>query len=321
MYKVFGLPYFLQLVLAIAIVLILVVGIRKLTDKARTIAQISIVSAIGLFVIFEYVGRALMISDFKIGDQLPLNTFQVFAYLSVFMLIVPKLVWKKFGYLIIVPVCAYGLIFVPAIYSVGSGFSLAVVSYVIVNALLIANSILNILWSDEELEKKDIVDSSVTYLIIVAGIHIINIILRFSGLGIHANYFGTMGDSYDLVIGWLQGIMPVTQTNMAVPLICILPLIAILVGVQFLLILPFDLFKTRRQAQENLEELIALGNMKKQQEARSRTKRRTKSQILVNSDIKARPDVAKRVNYTSTGSGFVSTQKEINVNNDHINKK
>ena len=84
---------------------------------------------------------------------------------------------------------------------------------------------------------------------------------------------------------------------------------------QFLLILPFDLFKTRRQAQENLEELIALGNMKKQQEARARTKRRTKSQILVNSDIKARPDVAKRVNYTSTGSGFVSTQKEINVNN------
>ena len=172
------------------------------------------------------------------------------------------------------------------------------------------------------MEKKDIIDSSITFLIIVSSVHIINVILRFTGLGIHANYFGTMGDDYDLIIGWLHSLMPVTESNIAVPLLCVLPLLAILVGVQFLLIIPFDLFKTRRQHQENLEELIALGNMKKQQEARAKTQRRTKSQILVNSDVKARPEVPKNsTSYSSSSSGFVSTQKEIRVNNDHINKK
>ena len=71
--------------------------------------------------------------------------------------------------------------------------------------------------------------------------HIFNIILRFTGIGIHANYFGTMGDSYDILIGWLHSRMPVTATNVAVPLLCIIPLIALLVGVEFLLVLPFEM--------------------------------------------------------------------------------
>ena len=86
MYKIFGLPYFLQLILAIAIILVLVFCLRKFADTSRKIVQISLVSAIGLFVILEYIGRFLMISDFRIADQLPINTFQVFAYISIFML-------------------------------------------------------------------------------------------------------------------------------------------------------------------------------------------------------------------------------------------
>ena len=96
MYKIFGVPYFLQIILAVAIVLVLVFCLKKFTDTNRKIVQISIVSAIGLFVILEYIGRVLMISDFRIADQLPINTFQIFAYISIFVLFLPKLVWKKF---------------------------------------------------------------------------------------------------------------------------------------------------------------------------------------------------------------------------------
>ena len=65
-----------------------------------------------------------------------------------------------------------------------------------------------------------------------------------------------------------------------------------------------------------MEELIALGNLKKQQEVRSKTKRRTKSQILVNSAEKARPKETKNV-VNSTKTGFVTTNKEIKVNKDY----
>jgi len=319
MYRIFGWQYFLQLFIAIAIIVALVLVLRKFTDKSKRIAQISLVSCLGFFVVMEYIGRILMISDFRLGDQLPINTFQVFVYISIIIFFIKKASWTKFVYLIIAPVSAYGLFFTPEVYCLGGSFSLAVISYVMINAILIANAILNMIWADEELEKRDILDASITFVVIVAIVHIINVVLRFTGWGIHANYFGTMGDSYDLVIGWIHSLMPVTETNVAVPLLCILPLLALLVGIQFLLVLPFELIKTKRQHQENIEELIALGNLKKQQEARAQS-RKTKSQILVRSENKAKPKEQKKV-INSTSTGFVATHKEIKVNKDHKDHK
>ena len=314
MYRIFGWEYFLHLFLAIGIIVLLVLILKKLTDKSRHIAQIALISSIGFFVLLEYIGRIIMISDFNSAEQLPLHTFQVFSVISIVVFFVKKISWQKFCYLIIVPVSAYGLIFVPEIYSLGSAFSLSLISYILLSSVLIANGILNMIWADEDLERKDILDASITFILIVAFLHIFNVILRFTGWGIHANYFGTMGDSYDLVIGWLHSLMPVTDTNVAVPLLCIIPLIVVLVGIQFLLVLPFDLIKTKRLHQENIEELIALGNMKKQQEARANS-RKVSSQILVRSENKARPKEHKNVT-NATNSGFVATNKEIKVNKD-----
>lgn len=314
MYRIFGWEYFLQLFIAVGIIVALILFLRKLTDKSRKIAQIVLVASIGFFVLLEYIGRIIMISDFNFVEQLPLNTFQVFSIISIIVFFIKKISLQKFCYLIIVPVTAYGLLFVPEIYSLGSAFSLSLISYILLSAVLIANGILNMIWLDEDLEKKDILDASITFVLIVAFLHIFNIILRFTGWGIHANYFGTMGDSYDLVIGWIHSLMPVTETNVAVPLLCILPLLAVLVGIQFLLVLPFDLIKTKRLHQENIEELIALGNMKKQQEARAKS-RKASSQILVRSENKAKPKEHKNVT-NSTTTGFVATNKEIKVNKD-----
>ena len=314
MYNIFSLAYFVQLLVAIGLVVGLVFGLRKLSDKARQIAQISLISAMGFFAVLEYVGRIIISSNFKFGDQLPLNTFQIFVYISVFALFIKRNSWKKFAYLIIAPVSAYGILFVPTFYSIGSSFSLAVVCYILINAILIINAILNMLWLEEDLDKKDIIDTTITFVVIIASAHIFNVILRFAGIGIHANYMGTMGDDYDLIIGWLHGLMPMTETNIAVPLLCILPLIATLVVIQFLLVLPFDLIQSRRRRQENIEELIALCNMKKQQQFREQSKK-AKSQILVRGENKAKPKEHKNIN-NKTSSGFVVTNKEIKVNKD-----
>ena len=319
MFKLFSWQYFLYIFLAIAIVLTLVFVFRKSSEKTQKIAKITLVSTIVAFAVLEYIGRLLMISEFEFGEQMPINTHHVFAIISLYTLLTSKSSWYKFSYLVITPVCAYQLLFVPEIYSLGSPFSLAIVCYVLTNALLMANSVLNMFWLEDDLEKRNILDASLTYVILIAFIHIVNIILRFSGLGIHANYFGTMGDSYDLVIGWLHSLMPVTDMSVAVPLLCILPLLAILVGVQFLLVLPFEMVRSKKQAQQNMEELIALGNLKKQQEYREQY-RKKRSQILLKSENKAKPKEEKRVS-NSTSSGFVTTNKTVQVNNKNDNDK
>ena len=311
MYKIFGWQYFFQLFLCVGIVLALVFALLKLQNKARKIAQISLISTIGLFLILEYVGRIMIAGEFRFGDQLPLNTFQVLSYISIIALFTSKISWTKFTYLITTLVSAYNLIFVPEFYVQGNAFSLAVLSYVIVNAVLIANAILNMIWSEEELEKKDILDASLTYVIIVAAIHIFNVFLRFTAWGVHANYFGTMGEEYDILIKWIYSFLPS-------PFVLILPLLAILVGVQFLIVLPFDLIKTKRKRQSNIEELIALGNLKAQQEYREKQhKSKPKSQILVKGENKATPKEQKNIT-NKTKTGFVSTNKEIKV---HKNTK
>ena len=122
-------------------------------------------------------------------------------------------------------------------------------------------------------------------------------------------------ETYDMartLIAWLYTLIPV-------PLVCLLPLIALLVGVEFLLILPFDLIKTKKQKQSQIEELIALGNLKEQQEYRKKHKT-SKSQILVRSATKATPQTQKNVRHSSD-DGFVATTKEVKVNKEHNDKK
>ena len=63
-----------------------------------------------------------------------------------------------------------------------------------------------------------------------------------------------------------------------------------------------------------MEELVALGNLKAQQEYR-KSRNSSGSQILIRSEDKARPTNAKNV-VNKTSSGFVSVNKEVKVNRD-----
>lgn len=306
-FNLFGLGYFIYFILAAAVVVALVLGLRKLTDKGQNIAKIVLVSCIGFFAILEFIGKLLGVEKIRLGDQLPLELIDVFAGISIYFFFSKKSMWKKFGYLIIAPVSLYSLIFVPNIYSQMPVVSLGVISFYITNALLIANAILYMLWNEEDLEKKDILNATMNFVIIICIAHLLNVFLRFTAWGIHANYLGTMGESFDLVIEFLYSLI-------SIPLLCILPLIAILVGVEFLVMLPFDLIKTKKEKQSQIEELIALGNLKEQQEFRKKYKT-GKSQILVRSEHKAMPKTEKNTN-NNTKDGFVQTTKEVKVNNE-----
>lgn len=312
-FSLFGVGYFIYFVLAVAIVLALVLTLRKLSDRSQNIAKISLISAIGLFVILEYIGRLVGVEQIRIGNLLPLEIFDVFAGISLYFFFSKKSSWKKFGYLVIAPISLYSIIFVPNMYMQMNTISLGVISFYILNALLIANSILYMLWNEEDLEKKDILISSMNYVIIVCIAHLINVFLRFTAWGVHANYLATMGEDFDLVVGFLYSFINI-------PLLCLLPLVAVLVGVEFLLILPFDLIKTKKDKQSQIEELIALGNLKEQQEYRKKYKT-DKSQILVRSSEKAMPKVQKDKSLSSTKDGFVTTTKEVKVNNEVIKKE
>lgn len=311
MYSMFGVGYFVYFVICVGIVLGLVFGLRKLETNARKVAQIAIISSIGLFALIEYISRLIATPDTKFGDQLPLDMIEVLAGFSIFIFFAKKVSWKKFSYLIISPVSLYSIIFVPNVYSQMPTISLTMIAYYLTFALMIANGILNILWLDEDLEKKDILDASMIFVIILSSAHILNVIFRFAVIGVHANYLGTMGEEYELLIGWLFKIIPVQ-------FLCLLPLIAVLVGIQFLLVLPFDLYKTKKEAKAQVEELIALGNLKAQAEYRKKHTK-GKSQILVRSDKKATPTKAKNITTQSSHEGFVKTTKQVKVNNDKDN--
>lgn len=312
-FGLFSLEYFIYLALVVAIVVSLVLTLRKLTDDGQKIAKIVLISAIGLFVVLEYIGKLLGVDKIKVGDMLPFEIIDIFAGISLYFFFTKKSRWKKFGYFIIAPVCLYSLIFVPNVYTQMQGVSLGVISFYILNALLITNSILYMLWDEEDLEKKDILNSSMDFVIIVCAMHLINVFFRFTTIGVHANYLGTMGETFDLVIEFLYSLINI-------PLLCILPLIALLVGVEFLLALPFDLIKTKKEKQSQIEELIALGNLKEQQEFRKKHKT-SKSQILVRSEHKAMPKEKKDISQKSSKDGFVTTTKEIKVNTETQDNK
>jgi len=85
-----------------------------------------------------------------------------------------------------------------------------------------------------------------------------------------------------------------------------------------LLMLPFDLIRTKKDRKDQMEELVALGNLKAQQNHR-KNGRALRSQILVNSEHKAKPLIEKNIQQQKS-SGFVSVTKEVKVNKDQIDK-
>lgn len=307
-FKVFGLGYFIYFVLCVGIVLGLVFGLKNLEGNKRKIVNIVLVSCIGAFALIEYISRLIVTPNTKFGDQMPLELLDVIAGFSIFVLVSKKEKWKKFSYLIFAPVSLYSLIFVPNVYTQLNTISVCIIFYYLAFALVISYSVLNILWLDQDLEKKDILDATLTFAIILSVAHILNVFFRFAVIGVHANYLGTMGEDYDLIIGLLFKLIPVQ-------FLCMLPLVALLVGVEFLLILPFDLIKSKRNAQAQVEELIALGNIKAQAEYHKKHSK-NKSQILVRSENKAMPSKKKDVTQSTSDKDFVKTTKEVNVNND-----
>lgn len=307
-FNMFGAEYFVYFVFAVGIIVALVFCLRNVNENTQKIAKISMVCAIGFFAVLEFVGKIISIKDINIGDQLPLEIYDIFAFISIYYFFRKKEFGQKFSYLIAVPVCAYSIVFVPNVYVGMSTTSLAIISFYLLNSVIIANALLGMLWNAEDLEKKDILNVSINYIIIVCAMHILNVIFRFTTLGVHANYMGTMGENFDIVVNFLDSLI-------GVPLLCLLPLWAVLVGVEFLLVLPFDLVKTKKEKQSQIEELIALGNLKEQQKFREKYKN-DRSQILVRGQQKAMPKTQKDVGKSVSKDGFVTTTKEVQVNNN-----
>jgi hypothetical protein len=311
MFKLFGLGHFVYLFLSIGIVLGLIFTLKKLSEKGKMITNIVLFSSLFFFIILEFVGRIILIKDYNFFENLPLNYFQIFSVLMFVGFLRRNLKWIKFGYLISLPICFFSLIFIPKFYCDYSVFSVSLISYVFSNIAIISISLLNVLWEECEIEKRDILDVNMNFIIISSVIHILNVFFRFTVISIYANYGGTMGENYNHCIELLSTLIPV-------PFVFMIPIFAIVVGLTFLLRIPFDMMQHRKQKQSEIEELIALGNLKKQQEFRQKHAKTT-SQIYVNSTTKAKPLEDKGVT-NKTKTDFVSKHKEIQVNNSTTEK-
>jgi len=286
------------------------------SDHEQDIAQKVLLGAMLFFVVLEFVGRIIAIDKFKIFNHLPLNAFQVFVFIAIFTHFSRRLSWIKFGYLIVAPISLISIIFVPSIYTTMGSFSLSIVSYMIINALLIVYSIISMLYTRYDLEHRDVLNSLINLIIISAGAHIINVILRFTAWGLKADYFGTMAEGYNTYITWMSKIIPI-------PFVVMIPLFAAMFGVSYLVKIPFDVIKSRKEKQEQLEEIIALGNLKEQQKYREeqREQKKAKSQVLVRPETKAMPNTPKNSAAPTTTAtsreNFVKTSKEVKVDNSH----
>lgn len=311
--KLFDLTYFIFIILALGIIIPLTFVFKKFEKGTRKYTNITLLSVMVLFVVLEYVGRIITAKEFSFFEMLPVEIFHIFVYLSIYTFFTKRSSWIKFGYFVIIPVSALSLIFIPNYY-LDRALSLELIAFFLINICLILYAILNLFWSEEELYKKDVLNTFVNFVIIVCIAHLVNVFLRFSEWGVHVNYFGTMGESYDIVVSCLYTLIPV-------PLVCILPICAVLVGIQFLMILPFELVRNRKEKQSQIEELVALGNMKAQQEYRNKHKKsKPQSQVLLRSETKAKPSEDKNVTQ-SKKDGFVVVNKEVQVNNNKEIKK
>ena len=306
LFKMYGLPHWIYLFVSVAVILTLVLTLRKQDKKFRFYFSKGIIGACALFVILEFVGRIISGADFM--DSLPINPWTAFVIIAIIVEIKQSQSWMKFGYLISLPVCVVALFIVPNYYSTLNASNIAIVSYFMINMLIPAYALLKFFWEVGEVDMKDILNSSINYVIMIAVVHIFNVIARFATLNVHSNYFGTMGEDYDVIVKLLYGWIPV-------PLVHILPLLAILVGIEFLLFLPFNIINSRKEKKAHIEELVALGNLKAQQEARKNSKN-SPSQILIRSEEKAKPIKEKNVTQKKS-EGFLSVQKEVQVNREN----
>jgi len=309
-FKMFGGAHIIYVLLAIVLFVGLFFLLRKYDDKVRRFASIALIAVAGLFVVLEMFGRIIQGMDFF--ENMPLAPWQIFVYIGVFVEITKRENWIKFGYFIVIPLCALGLFVVPNYYTTVGVGNLSVISYFLGNAIISLYFLLQLIWSGEYLSKGDLLNSYMNYIVIVAFVHILNVIFRFSTYAVHSNYFGTMGEEYDVVMQWLNNLIPV-------PFVHMMPLIVVVVGLEFLMLLPFDLMKTRKDNREHIEELVALGNLKAQQNARKAGKRGG-SQILVRGENKAQPKVQKNDYQSSSKDGFVSVNKMVQTHKDSFDK-
>lgn len=315
MFSLFSVAHFVYLIVAIGLVVGLFFILKRFhSDGEQKMVERILLGAMIFFLVLEYVGRILYLDDFNFWNNLPLNAFQVFVFVCIYSHFSRRLSWIKFGYLVMAPVSFVSMIFVPNIYTSMPMWSLSIICYMIILVLVISYSIISLLYTRYDLEHKDVLGSVINFIIIVAIAHIVNVILRFTAWGLQADYFGTMAEGYNLYIGWLSKLIPV-------PFVVMLPLFAIVFGLAYLVKIPFDVMKSRKEKQDQLEEIIALGNLKEQQKYREeqRQERKAKSQILVRSETKATPNDTKNVNNSSKES-FVKTAKEVNVNNNRNNE-
>ena len=308
-FTMFGSSHWVLVLFAAVIATALVLVLRKAEGKRKKYASWGIVGTMCGLVALEFVG--LLASGGKFMESLPLSPINIFVYISLFVQIKESESWIKFGYFITVPLSVIGMFVAPNYLTMTGAWSISVMSYFVCCGLVVAYSVLQTMWFEDYLNKKDILNSFLNYVIIVAFVHIFNVILRFTTFAVHANYFGTMGEEYDVVNKLLYKFIEV-------PLVHQLPIFAILVGLGFLLIIPFDMFKTKKDRASQMEELVALGNLKAQQEYRNSRKLRG-SQVLLNSTEKAKPSTPKNVTNRSS-SGFVAVTKEVKVHKDEDKK-
>lgn len=310
-FKLFSVAHIIYFLLSVGIVLGLFFALKKLGERARFIANICMFSSLIFFILLEFIGRIIIIDKYNFFDNLPINFYQIFAVIMTIGFFRKNTKWLKFGYLVVMPIAAFSLIFIPKFYTEYSAFSVSLISYVFSHALLVAIPLVNVFEEEVEVGNRDILDANMNFAIIAGVLHILNVVLRFSFLGVHANYGGTMGEGYDLCLELLSTLIPV-------PFVFMLPIFAIVVGITFLLAMPLGILKHRRQKQSEIEELIALGNLKAQQEYRQKYKQ-SSSQIYLKSEEKARPTNDKGVT-NKTKTDFVAQNKEIQVNKETTEK-
>lgn len=307
-FKLFGLAYFIYLLISIGAVVGMVFLLKKFNGNIRKYINIALVVLGVLFVFLDMLGRMLYFKGQDIGENLPVNIYHIFVYFCIAIFITKKESLVKFGYFVMLPVILYTLIFVPDYYCLQESLSLSVLSFYIINIVVATFAILNLIWADVYLYKKDVLSSFVNYVIVIASIHIFNVFMRFSAWGVHCDYSGTLGENYDLFTRAFASILPKGYGSFVV----VFPLILYVLGVGFLMVLPFDAIRNKNDKRLQQEQIIALGNFKAQQSS----SKSGKSQILVRSENKAKPAVEKRVSSSQNKDGFVSVTKEVQVNKD-----
>jgi len=305
-FKMFSFGYFVYVIVALGLVVGAFFACRNLKKDKQKLVSICLIIGAVFFVVLEYLGRILA-GKFNIFYNLPIELFHIMTFSIIITYKSNNAAWARFLYFITIPVTIYSLIFMPELYFKGSGISLLIIGYVLNIVCVLTFSVLTIYWNNLYIEKKDLIGVNITYVMIISSLHLINVYLRFPGWGTVANYAGTMGESYDVIIGLLFKIIPI-------PFVCILPLLVFLIGIQVLMVIPFDILRKKKAKQQEYDELIALGNAKAQEEAMLKDGP-VQSKIIIRSEKKASPKQPKTVKSENNDS-FLKTNKQVQTNDE-----